>query len=41
VPVRNAARLGEHRELVQKQLVKRIPSAASRSIDGVWLIRLP
>jgi hypothetical protein len=40
VPVRIAARLGEHSELV-KQLVKRIPSVASRSIPGVWLIRLP
>ena len=35
------ARLGVQMELVQKQLSKRIPPAARRSMWGVSLIRLP
>jgi len=30
------ARLGEQMELLQQTLVKRMPSAASRSMVGVW-----
>ena len=41
VPVRMEARLGAQIELVQKQLSRRIPPAARRSIWGVALIRLP
>jgi hypothetical protein len=36
-----AARLGVQMEFVQKQLVSRTPSVASRSIFGVRLIMLP
>ena len=41
VPVRIDARLGVQIEFVQKQLSNRMPSAAMRSMFGVWLIRLP
>jgi len=41
VPVRIAARLGAHSELVQQAASKRIPAAAIRSMFGVVVIRLP
>jgi hypothetical protein len=41
VPVRIVAREGEQIEFVQKQASNRIPSAASRSMPGVALSRLP
>ncbi len=40
-PVRIAAREGVQMELVQKQLSRRTPSLARRSILGVLLILLP
>src|SRR5687767_5181997 len=38
LPVSTVARLGVQMELVTKQLSKRIPSRAMRSMLGVWLI---
>jgi len=40
-PVRMQARLGVQMELTANTRSKRAPSMASRSMLGVWLIRLP
>jgi hypothetical protein len=40
-PVRKAALLGAHKELVTNAFLNNIPSAASLSILGVWFIPKP
>ena len=41
MPVKVVARLAMQIEVVQKWLSNTVPSAASRSMFGVWMMRLP